>query len=55
MTALTHAWACLVCEADGTDPGADLAARKHGEQTGHATTVHVVGGPYDTARVERKP
>lgn len=55
MTALTYAWACLVCEADGTDPGADLAAREHEAATGHATTTHVVGGPYDTARVERKP
>ncbi len=50
MTALTQAWACLLCEADGTEPGADLAARKHETATGHATTTYVVGGPYDKGR-----
>lgn len=40
MTALTYAWACLVCELDGDGPKSDLDARKHGDATGHATTTH---------------
>ena len=52
MTAPTYAYACLVCKETGTDPGADLAARKHTEQTGHATTTCLPDGPFARTREE---
>ena len=41
------AWHCLQCPDHGTDPKADLAARKHEQATGHGAFTCVAGGPVD--------
>lgn len=38
---IPDAWSCLECPESGTGPDSDLAARKHGDASGHGTTTHL--------------